>query len=152
MSRVTISLLLHLAFSSLIITSIVAGPGTIAYADSGDGGDGDDNRDNGDGGRDGGDRNDDEGFWDQIWGNTTGKSHQQTVRRAVQQKKILPLARIKQIVERKTKSEIISVELERKKRRWVYSFKIVDRRGRLREIYVDATNGSILKSKDDEKD
>jgi uncharacterized membrane protein YkoI len=136
MSRVTISLLLRLVFSGLIIFSIVTLPYTVAYA----GGDSD-------GGDHDSDRDSDEKISDEIWRNTSKNSYQQTIRRAVQQKNILPLSKIKRIVKSKTKSEIIRVELERKKRRWVYEFKIVDRRGRLREIYVDATDGSILKSK-----
>lgn len=77
----------------------------------------------------------------------SGRSHQRSIRKAVQQKKILPLGRIKRYIEKKTNSEIIHIELERKHGQWVYEFKIVDRRGRLREIYVDATNGKVLKSK-----
>lgn len=76
----------------------------------------------------------------------SARSHQRSIRKAVQQKQILPLGKIKRYIEKKTKSEIIYIELEREYGRWVYEFKIVDRRGRLREIYVDATNGKILKS------
>ncbi len=76
----------------------------------------------------------------------SGRSHQRFIRKAVQQKQILPLGKIKQYIENKTKSEIIYIELEREHGQWVYEFKIVDRHGHLREIYVDATNGKILKS------
>jgi uncharacterized membrane protein YkoI len=81
----------------------------------------------------------------------SGRSHQRSIRNAVQQKQILPLGKIKQYIENKTKSEIIYIELEREHGQWVYEFKIVDRNGRLREIYVDATSGKILKSKTIEK-
>jgi uncharacterized membrane protein YkoI len=123
---------MHLFFFSLITTTLVVLPDSYAYAD-----------------RKGGDRKDhDRGKrWDKIWKNSSKESHQGTIRRAVQQKKILPLGEIKRIVEKKTKSEIIKIELERKKRRWVYEFKIVDQQGRLREVYVDASNGIILKTK-----
>ena len=76
----------------------------------------------------------------------SGRSHQRSIRKAVQQNQILPLGKIKRIIEKKTKSEIIYIELEREHGQWVYEFKIVDRKGRLREIYVDATSGKILKS------
>jgi len=129
MPRVTIALLLHFFFSSLITTTLVVLPPTDAYADSKE--------------------DDREKRWDEIWEDDSKESHQGTIRRAVQQKKILPLGEIKRIVENKTKSEIIKIELERENRRWIYEFKIVDRRGRLREVYVDASNGTILKTKNE---
>jgi len=132
MPRVTITLLLQLFFSSLITTTLVVLPHTDAFADGKDDRKDDDDR---------------EKRWDKIWENTSKKSHQMTIRKAVQQKKILPLGDIKRIVEKKTNSEIIKIELERENRRWIYEFKIVDRQGRLREVYVDASNGTILKSK-----
>jgi len=132
MPRVTIALLLQLFFSSLITTTLLVVPHSDAYA----GGKDDARKDD-----------DDEKRWDEIWENSSTKSHQRTIRNAVQQKKILPLGDIKRIVEKKTNSEIIKIELERKKRRWVYEFKIVDRQGRLREVYVDASNGTIFKTK-----
>jgi len=147
MPRFTIVLLLQLFLSSLIATPMVVLTPTDAYADSSeedrykDRDDDDDDHDDDD------DDDDREGIWDKIWNGSSKKPHQGTIRRAVQQKKILPLGEIKRIIEKKTNSEIIKVELERKKRRWVYEFKIVDRQGRLREVYVDASNGTIIKSK-----
>jgi len=160
MPRFTIVLLLQLFFSSLIATPMVVLPHTDAYADSSDEDrykdryknrdndhDDDDHDDDDDDDHDDDDDDYREGFWNKIWGSTSKKSHQKTIRNAVQQKKILPLGDIKRIVEKKFGSEIISIELERKRRRWVYEFKIVDRQGRLREVYVDASNGVIIKSK-----
>jgi len=124
---------MHLFFSSLITTTLVVLPHTYAFAD-----------------RKGCEHKDDhdrEKRWDKIWKDSSQESHQGTIRRAVQQKKILPLGEIKRIVEKKTKSEIIKIELERKNRRWVYELKIVNRQGRLLEVYVDASNGTILKTK-----
>ena len=133
MPRITSALLMHLFFTSLIATTLVVLPDTYAYAD-----------------RKGGDRKGDHDRGKRrgkIWKDSSKESHQGTIRRAVQQKKILPLGKIKRIVERKTRSEIIKIELERKRHRWIYEFKIVDRQGRLREVYVDASNGIILKTK-----
>ena len=79
--------------------------------------------------------------------NGSGRSHQRSIRNAVQQKQILPLGEIKRHIEKKTKSEIIYIELEQEDGQWVYEFKIIDSRGHLREIYVDANSGKILKSK-----
>ncbi len=139
MPRMTFVLLLQLFVSSLIATPMVVLPHIDAYADSSDK---DRYKDRDD------DHDDDspEGFWDRLWKDTSKGSHQKTIRSAVQQKKILPLGEIKRIVKKKTKSEIIKIELERENRRWIYEFKIVDQQGRLREVYVDASNGTIIKS------
>ncbi len=136
MSRVSFALLLQLFLSGLIIISVSLPPHNAAYADGRDR-----DRKKGHGRK----KSDDD--WSKVWERDSKNSHERTIRNAVQQKKILPLGKIKQIVKNKTNSEIISTELERKRRRWVYEFKIVDRQGRLREIYVDATNGDIIKSK-----
>ncbi len=75
------------------------------------------------------------------------RSHQKSIRKAVQRKQILPLNKIKQRIAKYTKSEIISIELERKRFGWVYEFKIIDRKGRLLEVYMNATTGKVIKSK-----
>ncbi len=147
MPRMTFVLLLQLFVSSLIATPMVVLPHYDAYADSSDEDHYKDRYKDRDDDYDDDDDDDREDFWDKIWKDASKESHQGTIRRAVQQKKILPLGEIKRIVKKKTKSEIIKTELERKNRRWVYEFKIVDRQGRLREVYVDASNGTIIKSK-----
>ena len=80
-------------------------------------------------------------------GHGRGKSHQKSIRNAVQRNQILPLNQIKRLIRKHTRSEIISIELEKKRFGWVYEFKIVDRSGHLLDIYMDAKTGKILKSK-----
>ncbi len=153
MSKVTI-LLLRLLLCSLTSAGTVIVPHSFAYADSGEGGDSDG------GGEDGGGENghgdtesgpaendDDDDRNEPFFQKKSKKSHQRSIRKAVQTKQILPLRKIMRLVKRKTRSEIIKIELEHKKRGWIYEFKVVDQKGRLRELYVDATNGAIIKSK-----
>ncbi len=77
----------------------------------------------------------------------SGRSHQKSIRKAVQRNQILPLNKIKRRIAKYTKSEIISIELEHKRFGWVYEFKIIDRKGRLLEVYMNATTGKVIKSK-----
>jgi uncharacterized membrane protein YkoI len=70
------------------------------------------------------------------------------VRRAVQAGEIRSLADILAAVRSKLPGEIVGVEIERKHGRWIYEFRIVDSKGRLYEVYVDARSGNIEKIKE----
>ena len=65
------------------------------------------------------------------------------VRRAVERGEIRPLSEILKEVRDKLPGEITGVEAERKNGRWRYEFRVVDRKGRLFEVYVDAQTGEI---------
>jgi uncharacterized membrane protein YkoI len=69
--------------------------------------------------------------------------------RARQGGAILPLAKVLAMVRPKIRGEIIETEFEYEHGRPVYEFKYVDRRGRVRELYVDARTGAILKDEPD---
>ncbi len=62
---------------------------------------------------------------------------------------ILALPEVLAIVDRQIEGEIIETEFENEDGRPVYEFKYVDRNGRVRELYVDARTGIILKDKPD---
>ena len=49
----------------------------------------------------------------------------------------------------KISGEIIETEFDYEDGQPVYEFKYVDRNGRVRELYVDARSGDILKDKPD---
>jgi len=160
MSKVTIMLLLRLLVPSLICVSATLAPHTLAYADSdsdsdSDSGDSDGESNSEDGSDSSGTGSDHGlsggkvgvGYWNKLFGAKPEKSHQRSIRKAFQRKQILSLRTIMRIIQNKTKSEIIGIDLEHKEYGWVYEFKIVDRKGRLLELYVDAKNGNILKTK-----
>ena len=73
----------------------------------------------------------------------------EAARRALEQGRALPLAEIRARVARRFPGEMIDVELERSGGRLVYELKVIGADGRLREVYVDATTGEILRSKAD---
>lgn len=60
---------------------------------------------------------------------------------------VLPLPQVLGIVGPQIDGEIIETEFEYEHGRPVYEFKYVDRNGRVRELYVDARTGNILKDK-----
>ena len=68
--------------------------------------------------------------------------------RAVETGEIRSLADILKAVRSKLPGEVAGVEVERKDGRWLYEFRVVDRQGRLFEVYVDARNGEIERVKE----
>jgi len=70
------------------------------------------------------------------------------VRRAVEAGEIKSLADILAAVRGKLPGEVAGVEIEREHGRWRYEFRVVDSKGRLYEVYVDARSGKIEKTKE----
>lgn len=71
-----------------------------------------------------------------------------SVRRAVERGEIRPLTEIINVVRGKLAGEVAGVEIERKNGRWLYEFRVVDDKGRLFEVYVDARTGGIERIKE----
>lgn len=69
-------------------------------------------------------------------------------RQAVIRGEIKPLADILNAVRGKLPGEITGVEIEREGGRWVYEFKVVNDKGRLFDVYVDAASGEIRRVKE----
>jgi peptidase YpeB-like protein len=70
------------------------------------------------------------------------------VRAAVERGEIRPLADLIAIVRNKLPGEITGIEIERRNGIWVYEFRVVDGKGRLSEIHVDARSGEIDRAKE----
>lgn len=69
-------------------------------------------------------------------------------RRAVEAGEIRPLADILNAVRGKLPGEVVGVRLEREAGAWMYEFRVVDERGRLFEIHVDARSGEVERTKE----
>lgn len=65
--------------------------------------------------------------------------------RAREAGEIRPLTEILEHIKSAHPGEVVGVELERKKGRWVYEIKLIAPGGRFFEIYVDAQDKSTLK-------
>lgn len=68
--------------------------------------------------------------------------------RAVEAGEIRPLADILNAVKEKLPGEVVGVRLEREAGAWVYEFRVVDDKGRLFEIHVDARSGEVERSRE----
>ncbi len=69
-------------------------------------------------------------------------------RRAVDTGEIRPLADILSTVKGKLPGEVVGVKLEREAGAWMYEFRVVDEKGRLFEIHVDARSGEVERTKE----
>lgn len=72
----------------------------------------------------------------------------EAVRRAVERGDIRPLAEILALVRAKLPGDVIATELEEKKGRWLYEFRLAAPTGGIRKIYVDAKTGEITHRKE----
>ncbi len=70
------------------------------------------------------------------------------VRRAVDAGEIKPLADILASIRGKLPGEVAGVEIERERGRWIYEFRVVNDKGHLYEVYVDARSGEIERVKE----
>jgi uncharacterized membrane protein YkoI len=69
-------------------------------------------------------------------------------RRAVEAGEIRPLTDILNIVRGKLPGDVVSVKLEREAGAWMYELRVVDDKGRLFEIHVDARSGEVERAKE----
>ena len=74
-----------------------------------------------------------------------GSHEHDSVRRAVARGEILPLSDILAWVRGRLPGEVVGVEIEREKGRWIYELRVVSGEGRLFDVYVDARDGAIEK-------
>lgn len=112
--------------------------------DSDDSGSDDDHDDHDDGSSSSSRGNSDAHDDDSGSGDTLGR-----VRDGVRNDTLMPLWMIKTRVIAQFGRKIIGIDIEQKKQRWIYEFKVVDRKGRLLEISVNARDGSIIEVKND---
>ncbi len=66
-------------------------------------------------------------------------------RGTVERGDILPLETLLNALGPSIDGEIVGIELEREGSRWIYEIKVIDRRGRMREIATDARTAKVIK-------
>ena len=74
----------------------------------------------------------------------TGDDAHDLAREASERGEILPISEIFERARARYAGRVLEAELERTRGRWVYELKILDPKGRLLEVYLDAQNGSVL--------
>lgn len=75
-------------------------------------------------------------------------SDHDAARGAVERGEIRPLAEILAVVRGRLPGEVVGVEIERKRGRWLYEFRVVDPNGRIYEVYVDGNSGAVERVKE----
>lgn len=75
-------------------------------------------------------------------------SDQDRARAAVQAGQVLPLKTVLERLEREHPGQVLEVELERDDGRWVYEVKLLQARGRLVKLELDAGSGEVLKRRE----
>ena len=70
-------------------------------------------------------------------------------RRAVGRGDALPIATLLERLKTRVAGEVVGIEFDREYGRWVYEFKVIDSKGRLLEVYVDAQSGEVLSMEED---
>jgi uncharacterized membrane protein YkoI len=78
-----------------------------------------------------------------------GRIEHDEARAALESGAIRPLEQILARVRESLPGEIVKVRLERESGRWQYEFRVIDRKGRLREIALDAATGSTIRIEDE---
>jgi uncharacterized membrane protein YkoI len=73
---------------------------------------------------------------------------QDEVHEAVERGDIRSLADILSAMRDKLPGEVVGVEIEHKEGRWLYEFRVLDREGRLFEVYVDARTAAIERTRE----
>jgi uncharacterized membrane protein YkoI len=66
-------------------------------------------------------------------------------RRASEGGEILTMPEILKRIRSQTPGRVLDTELEREDGRWIYEIKLLDAKGRLYEVEIDAHNGEILR-------
>ncbi len=70
-------------------------------------------------------------------------------RGAYERGEVRSLSEIMDQVRAQVDGEIVEAEFEREHGRWIYELKIIERSGRLLELYVDAETAEIIKVEED---
>ena len=77
-----------------------------------------------------------------------GDDRREALHRAVEAGEIRPLADILNALRGKLAGDITGIEIERDDGRWLYELRVIDRQGRLLEVYVDARTGEIERTRE----
>ncbi len=85
-----------------------------------------------------------------LWAGTAvaGSRDQEAVGLAVSRGEIRPLSDILDAVRGQLPGDVIGVEVKNDKDRWVYELRVVDPKGRLFDVYVNARDGVIQRIKE----
>lgn len=82
----------------------------------------------------------------------SGKDDHDRARQAVQAGQVLPLPAVLERLQREVPGQVLEVELEQERDRWIYEIKLLTPAGQLTKVKLDARTAEVLriKSRDDQ--
>ena len=80
---------------------------------------------------------------------SSSRFSQDDAREALRKGKVMPLASILDIADKRQPGTVIAVDLETRHGRWIYEIDVITEDGRRRELRLDARNGEILAVEDE---
>lgn len=72
-----------------------------------------------------------------------GEREQNELHREVERGEVRPLSDILAVVRKRLPGDVVKIEVERRDGRWLYELRVVDDKGRVFEVHVDAGNATI---------
>jgi hypothetical protein len=83
----------------------------------------------------------------------SGKDDHDRARQAVQAGQVLPLPAVLERLQREVPGQVLEVELEQERDRWIYEIKLLTPAGQLTKVKLDARTAEVLrvKSRDDQR-
>ena len=83
----------------------------------------------------------------------SGKDDHDRARQAVQAGQVLPLPTVLERLQREVPGQVLEVELEQERERWIYEIKLLTPAGQLTKVKLDARTAEVLrvKSRDDQR-
>ena len=83
----------------------------------------------------------------------SGKDDHDRARQAVQAGQVLPLPTVLERLQREVPGQMLEVELEQERERWIYEIKLLTPAGQLTKVKLDARTAEVLriKSRDDQR-
>jgi uncharacterized membrane protein YkoI len=80
----------------------------------------------------------------------TGDGHSyDQARQALHRGEVMSLSNVIQYLRKYTDGDIVAIEYEHEFKRWVYEFVLLDDKGRMSKVHVDAKDGSLVQVSDD---
>ena len=77
-----------------------------------------------------------------------GEGEQNELHRQVERGEVQALSEILAVVRQRLPGDVVKVEVERHDGRWLYEIRVVDAKGRVFEVYVDAAKATIERIKE----
>jgi uncharacterized membrane protein YkoI len=87
-----------------------------------------------------------------AWSDGKGKGDHERARQAVKAGEVMPLPALLERLQRTHPGQVLEIELEQEKGRWIYEVKLLQGGGGLSKLELDARTGEVLSSRSRSRD